>query len=66
VGFDEAGCSALALFPDRFGKPPKSLVRDNIFQKCANVVSESEKGLWEAATASGNLFLDCGNAPPAR
>ena len=62
-GFDEPGCVALALYPDRFGKPLRNLYRDNIFERCGTVISESEKGLWEAGVVHGNLFTDCGSAP---
>ena len=63
-GFDEAGSTALALFPDRFGKPPANLYRSNIFERCAEVLRESQAGLWQAATTEGNLFLECGGVPP--
>lgn len=61
-GFDEPGSAALALYPDRFGKQPPNLYLRNVFDRCAAAVAESEKGLWEAASKSGNLFL--GGPPP--
>lgn len=62
-GFGESGSSVLSLYPDRFGKPMALQVHDNIFETCANPVSESVKGLWEAYRASGNVFLDCAVKP---
>ncbi|MBM4049876.1 MAG: right-handed parallel beta-helix repeat-containing protein, partial [Planctomycetes bacterium] len=59
-GFDESGCSALTLHPDRFGKPMESVYRDNVFERCANVVNESVKGLWEASN-QGNTTIRCGS-----
>ncbi len=60
VGFDEAGSAALALFPDRLNQPLPNLYRNNIFERCANAVSESQQGLWAPARAGGNLFLGTG------
>ena len=62
-GFDEDGCSALALHPDRAGRDVRSTFIRNIFERCANVVAESQEGLWEASLAADNLFLAC-PAPP--
>jgi hypothetical protein len=62
-GFDEPTGAVLGLFPDRMGRPLPNLYRDNIFEQCSAVVGESEKGLWEAAMKSGNLFLNCAAAP---
>jgi len=62
-GFGEEGSAALSLYPDRFGKPLALLVRDNIFETCANPVAESVKGLWDACRAEGNVFLDCAVKP---
>ena len=61
-GFDEPGCAALALYVDRFGQPVRNLYRDNLFERCASAISESQKGLWDAGTVGGNLFTDCGSA----
>ncbi len=63
-GFDEPNSAVLALYPDRLGNPPANLYRNNIFEQCGRIVRESRAGLWRAATTSGNLFLDCGVAPP--
>jgi len=62
-GFDETGSSVLMLQPDRFGTPIHNLLRDNRFENCSNVVGESEKGLWQACSAEGNLFVNCGSTP---
>jgi hypothetical protein len=53
-GFDEPGSAALGISPDRFGKPCRSLYRNNIFDGCSSVVTETQKGLWEAADRDGN------------
>lgn len=58
-GFDETGACALALFPDRLGNPCKNLYRNNVFERCANAVSESQKGLWQAGMCDGNDFIGC-------
>jgi hypothetical protein len=62
-GFDEAGSAALGLYPDRFGRPLQNLCRNNTFERCSSVVSESEKGLWDALVTSDNSFLGCGAIP---
>lgn len=64
IGFDEAGCAALAVFPDPTDKSASSRVLRNLFERCAQVVRESRKGLWAAASVRGNEFVDCGTAPP--
>ena len=63
TGFDQAGCAALSLFPDPTGKAVRSLILRNIFERCAQPVRESGKGLWAAAHARGNEFIDCGTTP---
>ena len=63
TGFDEAGCAALSLFPDPTGKPARSQIMRNVFERCAQPVRESSKGLWAAANARGNEFTDCGAVP---
>ncbi len=63
VGFDEAGCTALSLFADRFGQAPASQVSGNVFQNCTAVLKESQPGLWAATARAGNLFIDCRQAP---
>ena len=55
-GFDEKDASALALFPDPLGRPCKNIYRDNVIERCANVVTESQKGLWDAS--ADNLILN--------
>jgi len=64
VGFDEEGSAALGLFPDPLGRTVRGLVHDNVFERCAHVVRESQQGLWDATSARGNLFIDCGTTPP--
>jgi hypothetical protein len=61
--FDEAGSSALALHPDPLGRLPRNVCRGNIFERCANVVSESQKGLWQSCLVEGNMLANCGAAP---
>ncbi|NLF08336.1 MAG: hypothetical protein GX594_10205 [Pirellulaceae bacterium] len=63
-GFDEPDAAAMALFPDRFGNASANLYRNNIFESCGRVVCESRPGLWQAAVAEGNLFIDCKAIPP--
>ncbi len=62
-GFDETGAAAIGLYPDRVRETCPNTFRNNILQRCAAVVKESRKGLWEACAVQGNLFIDCGNAP---
>ncbi|NCO34863.1 MAG: hypothetical protein AUJ92_00255 [Armatimonadetes bacterium CG2_30_59_28] len=54
---------ALMLQPDQFGKPLRSILRDNSFENCNNVAGESEQGLWQACAAEGSLFINCGTVP---
>ncbi|MBI2297430.1 MAG: hypothetical protein HYU66_00515 [Armatimonadetes bacterium] len=65
AGFDEAGCTALWLLPDRLGRPLPNLYRGNRFTGCIMAVGESRPGLWRAALSDGNTFTDCGGVPPA-
>jgi hypothetical protein len=64
TGFDEPGCAALMLGPDRLGKPPPNIYRGNRVSRCAVGVAESLPGLWEAAVRAGNVFTDCGGKLP--
>ncbi|NLY01429.1 MAG: hypothetical protein GXY83_35505 [Rhodopirellula sp.] len=64
VGFDEEGSAALRLFPDPLGRTVRGMIHDNIFERCAAVMSESQKGLWDATSAKDNVFIDCGTEPP--
>ena len=57
-GFDEKDSSALALYPDALGRVSRNLYRDNIFERCANMVAESQKGLWGASAKESNLTVD--------
>ena len=53
-----AGCSAaLGISPDRFGKPCRSLYRNNIFEGCSSLVTETQKGLWDAADRDDNIVV---------
>ena len=63
TGFDLPGCVVLSLHPDRFGRSPRNLYRDNLFGECAGPIGESRKGLWEAAEKSGNVFANSSAAP---
>ncbi|MCD6359720.1 MAG: right-handed parallel beta-helix repeat-containing protein, partial [Armatimonadetes bacterium] len=63
TGFDEEGSVALALYPDRAGRELPIVCVRNVFERCANVVSETEPGLWARSVATGNIFIDCGRAP---
>ncbi len=65
-GFDEKDATALALWPDRFGKPCGNLYRGNVIQRCFRAVAENAPGLWAASTAEGNEFIACGGVPAAK
>ena len=56
-GFDEQGSSALALLADPFGRVGQSLYRANVFERCFQLVTESEKGLWNPANVETNVIL---------
>ncbi|MBM4087720.1 MAG: hypothetical protein FJ272_23265 [Planctomycetes bacterium] len=56
-GFDEKDCAALALFADPFGRVGQSLYRANILERCAVPVTESQKGLWDAAKGQENTII---------
>ncbi len=45
TGFDENDSTALSLVADPFGRVSRNLCRDNIFEKCAHAVTESQKPL---------------------
>ena len=61
-GFDEPDSAALGLYADRFGKPLSNVYRNNTFDGCTKVFSESEKGLWAAADTGENTVLSGGAA----
>ena len=63
IGFDEPGSAALALHPDPLGRVCSNLYRRNTFERCAAVVAETQKGLWDACNHEGNQIIDCGNEP---
>ena len=56
-GFDEKDSSALALFADRIRRSYRNIYRDNVFERCANLVAEDHAGLYKAADAGGNLVV---------
>ncbi|MGD9496585.1 MAG: right-handed parallel beta-helix repeat-containing protein [Armatimonadota bacterium] len=56
-GFDEPGSAALGLYPDRAGRQLQPVIRDNVFQRCRQVVGAGAQDLWPAATASGNVTV---------
>ena len=55
-GFDEKDSVAIALQPDRLGRVPANLLRQNVFSHCPTPVSESQKGLWQQQEGDGNVF----------
>ena len=57
TGFDERDSSALALSPDPLGRVVRNLYRGNIFERCANVVTETQKGMWDPANAGNNVIV---------
>ena len=65
VGFDEEGCAALLLSPDKAGRTYRHVIAGNTFDGCTTVVRESAPGLWDGALRNGNTFLDCGGAETA-
>ena len=58
VGFDGPNSTALLLKGDQFGKTPRFVFRDNLFDQCTKPIGEGVAGAWEAAIKSGNLFGD--------
>lgn len=62
-GFTAKDQPALALYPDRFGKPLANLCEGNVFDNCLLPVSENVAGLWDAYRGGGNVFVSCGSQP---
>ncbi|MCK9414580.1 MAG: right-handed parallel beta-helix repeat-containing protein [Prolixibacteraceae bacterium] len=58
VGFDGTNSTALFLKGDQFGKTPRFVCRNNIFDQCTKPIGEGMAGAWEAAIKSGNVFGD--------
>ena len=63
-GFDAPGSAALLLTPDLLGRKCENLCRGNVFERCASVLLEGEKGLWQTWRASGNTVRDCAKGLP--
>jgi hypothetical protein len=62
-GFDEPGSSALALQPNRLGKPCRNQVRQNVFENCRQLMVESRSGLWQSYLVDNNVLIHCGSVP---
>ena len=58
TGFDGPGSVALLLQPDPFGKTPRFICRDNLFDQCTTPVGEGVAGVRDAALKGGNVFGD--------
>ena len=56
-GFDEEKCSAVGLYCDRAGRKLRPIVRDNVFERCAQAMN-TDDALWSAAHVEGNLEVD--------
>ncbi len=54
-GFDEKGSAALSLTADPLGRTARSVYRDNVFTRCASLVDQSQKALWDASNAQQNV-----------
>ena len=59
TGFDEDKSVAMTLYPDAIGRTCKSQYQGNIFDKCFDVVKESQPGLWKKSMIKDNLTIDC-------
>ena len=59
TGFDEDKSVAMTLYPDAIGRTCKSQYQGNIFDKCFDVVKESQPGLWKKSIAKNNITVDC-------
>ena len=58
TGFDGPESVALLLQPDPFGKVPRFICRNNVFDQCTTPVGEGAAGVWNAAIKGGNVFGD--------
>ena len=58
AGFDGPDSVALLLHPDRFGKPPRLICRDNLFDACTAPIGEGGESVWPAVIKGGNVFGD--------
>ncbi|NLX96687.1 MAG: hypothetical protein GXY83_10970 [Rhodopirellula sp.] len=63
AGFDGPDSVALMLHVDPFGKVPRLICRDNVFEQCTNAVAEGAAGVWAAADKGGNVFGDPAETP---
>jgi len=57
-GFNEEGCSALGLYPDRVGRTLRPLVQGNIFERCAAMTNADAADLWSTARVEGNVEME--------
>jgi hypothetical protein len=53
-GFDEEGCTAIGFYPDRAGRQLRPIVRDNVFERCGEMLNSAPE-LWSAARLEKNL-----------
>ena len=56
AGFDGPDSVALMLRLDPFGKAPRVVCRDNVFEQCTQPVGEDAPGTWAAVIKGGNVF----------
>ena len=64
-GFDERQSTALTLVADPLGRTARSTYRNNLFQRCAALVPDAQKPLWDAARPEGNVCTECAASPNA-
>jgi hypothetical protein len=57
-GFDEKGSAVFSLTTDSFDRTARSIYRDNVFKRCANIVLPSQKKLWDASKTQGNVTVE--------
>jgi len=39
------------------GRAARCVYRDNIFERCSNVVPKSQENLWDASNSKGNATI---------
>ncbi|MFA7173063.1 MAG: hypothetical protein WC340_06565 [Kiritimatiellia bacterium] len=59
-GFNEPGSTALLLTDDPTGRTRLSRYCGNRFERCAGIVPENQKSLWDAAKPEGNVLIGLG------